>query len=161
MDQSRIERAFTTIHLVYHRNKNQHGKTAWWKWLSILRRSLLKLRLLHSAAAPRNEKNEKNEKNKKRQIMHISKYVHIHVIPKAYVYVLFMSFLRFVSNLIRILYMQCILDCRRRWPVLYTRYRSLGRARADEENHPSTATATTKAARDKSVASTIHHGEDK
>ncbi|OKL56751.1 hypothetical protein UA08_07881 [Talaromyces atroroseus] len=74
MDQSRLQKTFSTVHLVYHRNKNQHGKTAWWKWLSILRRSLLKLLLLHPA-----------EKNKKRQIMLISKYLHTQVIPNAYV----------------------------------------------------------------------------
>lgn len=131
--QSRLEKLFSTIHLIYHRNKNQHGKTAWWKWLSILRRSLLKL-----LSAPRNN-------NEQRQ-MRISKYLHTHVIPKAFVYVLFL-FICIIfdsnldSNLIFCdLYIQCILNCRRRWPVFYPWYRPLSRPRPDEEDHPSPPT---------------------
>ncbi|KAK2761398.1 hypothetical protein FQN54_001920 [Arachnomyces sp. PD_36] len=33
----------STLHLVYHRNKNQHSNSKWWKWLSLLKRSTLKL----------------------------------------------------------------------------------------------------------------------
>ncbi|KAK2794952.1 hypothetical protein FQN52_006831 [Onygenales sp. PD_12] len=29
----------TSLHLLYHRNKNQHRSTKWWKWLSMLRRA--------------------------------------------------------------------------------------------------------------------------
>ncbi|KAK2743085.1 hypothetical protein FQN55_007536 [Onygenales sp. PD_40] len=29
----------TSLHLLYHRNKNQHRNTKWWKWLSMLRRA--------------------------------------------------------------------------------------------------------------------------
>ena len=31
------------IHLLYHRNKNQHHHALWWKWLSMLQRSLAKI----------------------------------------------------------------------------------------------------------------------
>ncbi|KAH8431217.1 uncharacterized protein LDX57_008879 [Aspergillus melleus] len=34
---------YSTLHLIFHRNKNQHGKTKWWKWLSILKRATLSL----------------------------------------------------------------------------------------------------------------------
>lgn len=27
------------LHLIFHRNKNQHRRTKWWKWLSILKRA--------------------------------------------------------------------------------------------------------------------------
>uniref|UniRef100_A0A093X9M5 Ribonuclease MRP protein subunit rmp1 n=1 Tax=Talaromyces marneffei PM1 TaxID=1077442 RepID=A0A093X9M5_TALMA len=70
MDQSLLETLFSTVHLIYHRNKNQHGGTAWWKWLSILRRCLVKL--VDGAG---------NEK----KCMNISRYVHTRVIPRAYI----------------------------------------------------------------------------
>ncbi|RMJ23191.1 hypothetical protein PHISP_05932 [Aspergillus sp. HF37] len=31
------------LRLLRHRNKNQHGKSKWWKWLCILERTVLKL----------------------------------------------------------------------------------------------------------------------
>jgi len=31
------------LHLVYHRNKNQHRLAKWWKWLSMLKRSVANL----------------------------------------------------------------------------------------------------------------------
>ncbi|KAJ5394112.1 uncharacterized protein N7487_011753 [Penicillium crustosum] len=31
----------STLHLIFHRNKNQHRRTKWWKWLSILKRATL------------------------------------------------------------------------------------------------------------------------
>lgn len=78
MAQSRPEAVFSTVHLIYHRNKNQHGGTTWWKWLSILRRCLV--RLIDAVA---------NEK----RCMNISRYLHTRVIPKAYLYV-YSSFFR-------------------------------------------------------------------
>lgn len=87
MDLSRLEAVFSTVHLIYHRNKNQHGGTAWWKWLSILRRSLVRL-----IDASGNEK----------RCMNISRYLHTRVVPKAYVYVclpLFSQRVGFVANL--------------------------------------------------------------
>ncbi|EED12546.1 conserved hypothetical protein [Talaromyces stipitatus ATCC 10500] len=70
MEQSLLETLFSTVHLIYHRNKNQHGGTAWWKWLSILRRCLLKL-----IGSTGNEK----------KCMNISRYLHTRVIPMGYV----------------------------------------------------------------------------
>ena len=31
------------LQLIFHRNKNQHHLAKWWKWLSMLKRCLLKL----------------------------------------------------------------------------------------------------------------------
>lgn len=71
MDLSRVEEVSSKIHLIYHRNKNQHGPAAWWRWLSMLRRTLLKL-----LATTQHEKQA-----------HISKHLHANIIPKCYVYV--------------------------------------------------------------------------
>lgn len=42
MDVKEIIALHSLLHLVFHRNKNQHGNTKWWKWLSILKRITLK-----------------------------------------------------------------------------------------------------------------------
>ncbi len=41
------------LQLVFHRNKNQHRLAKWWKWLSILKRSVRKL--LHEIAGKETE----------------------------------------------------------------------------------------------------------
>ncbi|KAF7587460.1 hypothetical protein BBP40_007205 [Aspergillus hancockii] len=38
MDAEKIFAVHSMLQLVYHRNKNQHGKTKWWRWLSVLKR---------------------------------------------------------------------------------------------------------------------------
>lgn len=38
-----LQGASKLIHLVYHRNKNQHHHALWWKWLSMLQRSVAKV----------------------------------------------------------------------------------------------------------------------
>lgn len=38
-----LQEASKLIHLLYHRNKNQHHHALWWKWLSMLQRSVAKL----------------------------------------------------------------------------------------------------------------------
>jgi ribonuclease MRP protein subunit RMP1 len=84
MDLSRVEEVSSKIHLIYHRNKNQHGPAAWWRWLSMLRRTLLKL-----LATTQQEKQA-----------NISKYLHAFIIPRCYVYVpLYFSEICFMSNL--------------------------------------------------------------
>ncbi|GFF60451.1 hypothetical protein IFM51744_10331 [Aspergillus udagawae] len=45
MDVKEIIALHSLLHLVFHRNKNQHRNTKWWKWLSILKRITLKLTL--------------------------------------------------------------------------------------------------------------------
>lgn len=39
-----LQEASKLIYLLYHRNKNQHRHALWWKWLSMLQRSVAKLR---------------------------------------------------------------------------------------------------------------------
>ncbi|KAJ5092246.1 hypothetical protein NUU61_007116 [Penicillium alfredii] len=43
MDSKEILAVHSTLHLIFHRNKNQHQRTKWWKWLSALKRITLKL----------------------------------------------------------------------------------------------------------------------
>ncbi|CDM37641.1 hypothetical protein DTO013E5_7586 [Penicillium roqueforti] len=41
MDSKEILEVHSMLHLIFHRNKNQHRRTKWWKWLSILKRATL------------------------------------------------------------------------------------------------------------------------
>lgn len=43
MEVEEVSAVHSMLHLVFHRNKNQHGRTRWWKWLSILKRLTLNL----------------------------------------------------------------------------------------------------------------------
>ncbi|KAL4898459.1 hypothetical protein BDV59DRAFT_166888 [Aspergillus ambiguus] len=43
MDTDKIIRVHSMLHLIFHRNKNQHGGSKWWKWLSMLKRTTLRL----------------------------------------------------------------------------------------------------------------------
>ena len=38
-----IQNIYTTLHLLYRRNINQHGRARWWKRLSILKRTIYSL----------------------------------------------------------------------------------------------------------------------
>ncbi|KAK2734015.1 hypothetical protein FQN57_001884 [Myotisia sp. PD_48] len=40
---SDVRSIHSTLHLLYHHNKNQHRCTKWWKWLGMLKRWTLKL----------------------------------------------------------------------------------------------------------------------
>ncbi|KAJ5107553.1 hypothetical protein N7456_004228 [Penicillium angulare] len=51
MDAQEIAAVHSILHLVYHRNKNQHQRAKWWKWLAILKRSAADLRSVDSVAA--------------------------------------------------------------------------------------------------------------
>ncbi|KAJ5658055.1 uncharacterized protein N7484_001704 [Penicillium longicatenatum] len=53
MDHHEISAVHTVLHLIYHRNKNQHQRAKWWKWLSTLKRTTLDLGSLDSAAVER------------------------------------------------------------------------------------------------------------
>lgn len=37
MEADEILAVHSMLHLIFHRNKNQHGRMKWWKWLSILK----------------------------------------------------------------------------------------------------------------------------
>lgn len=40
---SHLEGASQILHLIHHRNKNQHRHSHWWKWLAMLKRSIAQL----------------------------------------------------------------------------------------------------------------------
>ena len=43
MDATEIRAVHSMLHLVFHRNKNQHQRAKWWKWLSLLKHTTLDL----------------------------------------------------------------------------------------------------------------------
>lgn len=43
VERENIFAVHSMLHLIFHRNKNQHANSKWWKWLSILKRTTLKL----------------------------------------------------------------------------------------------------------------------
>ncbi|KAJ5166508.1 uncharacterized protein N7482_005289 [Penicillium canariense] len=43
MDYQEIRATHAVLHLIYHRNKNQHQRAKWWRWLSQLKRTALDL----------------------------------------------------------------------------------------------------------------------
>ncbi|KAJ5921557.1 hypothetical protein N7466_009883 [Penicillium verhagenii] len=53
MDYQEISAVHTLLHLIFHRNKNQHQRAKWWKWLATLKRTTLDLKSLDSAAVER------------------------------------------------------------------------------------------------------------
>ncbi|PLN79212.1 hypothetical protein BDW42DRAFT_129495 [Aspergillus taichungensis] len=76
MDKERVTAVYSVLHLVFHRNKNQHGKTKWWKWLSLLKRATKSLleNLECELARSRNESTVDKR----------AKYLATSVIPKCY-----------------------------------------------------------------------------
>ncbi|KAJ6120232.1 hypothetical protein N7523_004512 [Penicillium sp. IBT 18751x] len=51
MDNTDILAVHSMLHLIYHRNKNQHHRAKWWKWLSALKRTTLDLGSIDPAKA--------------------------------------------------------------------------------------------------------------
>jgi len=43
IDVGQLQAVSDILHLLHHRNKNQHRQSAWWKWLSMLKRCVVKL----------------------------------------------------------------------------------------------------------------------
>ncbi|KAL4818175.1 hypothetical protein BDW67DRAFT_182911 [Aspergillus spinulosporus] len=50
MEEDEIFRIYSMLHLIFHRNRNQHGRTKWWKWLSILKRAVWNLAISLSSS---------------------------------------------------------------------------------------------------------------
>ncbi|KAN0073308.1 hypothetical protein V8E54_008528 [Elaphomyces granulatus] len=73
MDLSKIRELYSTLHLIFHRNKNQHGNTRWWKWLSMLRRLVLRLLLAL-------ESDGKGDK-----VAVLANHLQRHLVPRCYV----------------------------------------------------------------------------
>lgn len=76
-----LKEVYMTLHLVYHRNKNQHRNSKWWKWLSILKRSTLKL------AMDVEELDNDIDGTIESRIKTRARYLLSEVVPKCYLYV--------------------------------------------------------------------------
>lgn len=81
IDTSQLQKIYATLHLAFHRNKNQHGRCAWWKWLSILRRTVLKL----FNAAERQQQPQRRDAIAG-TIKNLAAHLNEHVIPRCYLY---------------------------------------------------------------------------
>ena len=42
-DVNQLQGVSQILHLIHHRNKNQHRHSHWWKWLAMLKRSIARL----------------------------------------------------------------------------------------------------------------------
>ncbi|KAJ5755297.1 hypothetical protein N7533_004840 [Penicillium manginii] len=69
MDPQEIQSVRSILHLIYHRNKNQHQKAKWWRWLSMLKRTVSVLASL--------------DPKKLATSSHLQ-HLHLHLIPKCY-----------------------------------------------------------------------------
>lgn len=71
MDHQEILAVHSLLHLIYHRNKNQHRRAKWWKWLSALKRTALDLGSTESVT------------NASAYRQHLAS----HLVPRCYLYV--------------------------------------------------------------------------
>lgn len=92
MDVDEIRTIHAMLHLIFHRNKNQHGKSKWWRWFSMLKRSAFNILL----ALEHKQRNGQNENFIKKY----ERYLEKHLIPRCYLYVQpkTLSFNRFVPT---------------------------------------------------------------
>lgn len=51
--EKNLRAAVSVIELIYRRNKNQHRRSLWFRWLAILRRNLFKVILDNPNASPK------------------------------------------------------------------------------------------------------------
>lgn len=72
MDHKEILAVHSLLHMVYHRNKNQHKRSLWWKSLSMLKR--IALDLASRSSEPRADAYR----------LHLAQ----HLAPKCYLYVI-------------------------------------------------------------------------
>lgn len=76
MDTQEIQAVHAVLHLISHRNKNQHQRAKWWKWLARLKRTAVELGSQNaSTTIPAAYK----------------QYLSTHLIPRCYLYVLLSS----------------------------------------------------------------------
>ena len=74
IDTERMRAISSMLHLIFHRNKNQHNTTKWWRWLSILKRSTLRLLGALEYQPPYNKASPSVDKS--------MEYLAKHVIPR-------------------------------------------------------------------------------
>lgn len=71
MDTQEIQAVHAVLHLISHRNKNQHQRAKWWKWLSRLKRTAVELGSQNAGVAiPAAYK----------------QYLSMHLVPRCYLY---------------------------------------------------------------------------
>lgn len=68
------------LRLLRHRNKNQHGKSKWWKWLCILERTVLKL----VQAVEAEHSNTPAAGAGISEVERYKEYLAVHAIPRCY-----------------------------------------------------------------------------
>ncbi|PWY64293.1 hypothetical protein BO70DRAFT_303002 [Aspergillus heteromorphus CBS 117.55] len=76
MNADKITAIHAALHLIFHRNKNQHRGTKWWKWLSILKRTTLKLVTYLTRLPPDTDAKLLNDKHSQ----HLASYI----LPRCY-----------------------------------------------------------------------------
>lgn len=81
MDNKEILAVHSILHLIYHRNKNQHQRAKWWKWLSALKRISSDLRSIDAAKAAA-----------------CRKHLASQLVPRCYVYVIVMDSVFYVHK---------------------------------------------------------------
>lgn len=90
--------AYQTTHLVYHHNKNQHHAAKWWKWLAMLKRTVLRVmdRLViladdqyddsDSDSDDSNDSDGSEEWKHDEALVRLAAYLRRRVVPRAYLY---------------------------------------------------------------------------
>lgn len=72
---SRVREEYNILHIIFHRNKNQHRRSKWWKWLVKLKTATLSLLAIGS-----------NQELVDRRLLHLAEFFHAHVVPGCYRY---------------------------------------------------------------------------
>ncbi|KAL4944742.1 hypothetical protein BDV06DRAFT_76119 [Aspergillus oleicola] len=76
MDEDELLRIHSILHLIFHRNRNQHGRTKWWKWLSILKRTVWELAI---------SSNPGDKGGSRSSAEHSRRYLANRILPRCYV----------------------------------------------------------------------------
>ncbi|KAL4899275.1 hypothetical protein BDW74DRAFT_118027 [Aspergillus multicolor] len=75
MDKDELFSIYSMLHLIFHRNRNQHGNAKWWKWLSILKRAVWNLSLSLSSEDHQNSRSSSDS---------YKRYVADRILPRCY-----------------------------------------------------------------------------
>lgn len=70
----------TLLRLIHHRNKNQHRKSKWWKWLSTLNRTVWKL----VQAVEAEQSSPGITQSASLSVERYKEYLAVHTIPRCY-----------------------------------------------------------------------------
>ncbi|KLJ08908.1 hypothetical protein EMPG_15671 [Blastomyces silverae] len=83
---STLKSIHITLHLLYHRNKNQHRGTKWWKWLAMLKRSMSALlRAVRRWEWEWDEGDGDEDGGFRAKVLEMMRYMHVYVVPRCYV----------------------------------------------------------------------------